>query len=496
MRNLLSKRSYRYVAALLVLLGCVVTPAFGQDLQEIDFSGAHISLAGPRSFYVRGLERGGERFSVVVSPTHGGSWAVQRVVEGEENIVPPATVLDLASVRRVDETTLAVDGIVVGGRVYSGTLRIGPDLSITPLGEFAAGNADSMHRGRRNSLAAAGLGLGPENKRLEQEAERLRNENEDLQAQNQRLSRIVEELRAENEYLKGEVDRLVSRVDELETQTEGAGNGKLLEEAKGITSRIDELSAELREVERRLAERMGTGARREETEELKRRIAELEAENARLMGEKLALQERILDRVAGGGFVNLMAPRLGRTLLDDFNDARIQLGNWSLSAEQAVQNDPEQYFAKLLLPAPQRTRPTLYRFHARSIDEEGWVGLGLHVFVEETGRTGYGLGRSLLVWFTRDPDVYRNRRTYLQVYRSDDDVNMARVADALISEPISQELEIEILFEPDNNYITIAVNGRDKLRYRTWFGIDEGTTVALRSLGRAEFRNLTVRTTE
>jgi hypothetical protein len=190
-----------------------------------------------------------------------------------------------------------------------------------------------------------------------------------------------------------------------------------------------------------------------------------------------------------------MAPRLRRALIDDLADARVQLGDWRLSGRTAVQTDPEQYFAKLMLPAPQRTRPTLYRFSARSLDE-GWVGLGLHLFVEETGKRGYGLGRSLLVWFTRDPEVYRNRLTYLQVYRSDDDVNMARVADAVIEEPIAEELDIEVLFEPQNNYITVAVNGRDKLRYRTWFGIDEGTTVALRTLGRAEFRDLSVRTSE
>jgi hypothetical protein len=308
------------------------------------------------------------------------------------------------------------------------------------------------------------------------------------------------------------VARLLTRVDELEAASSAAGDGargpatdggsaELAEEAKRITSRIEELSAQLAEVEDRLAERIDSvagdaaPAAGRGPEDLRRRVAELELRNAELQAEKLALQDRILDRVADGGFVEMMAPRLRTTLLDDLSSARVQLGDWRLSGRSAVQTDPDQYFAKLMLPAPQRTRPTLYSFSSRALDE-GWVGLGLHIFVEETGRTGDGLGRSLLVWFTRDPDVYKNRLTYLQVYRSDDDVNMARVADALIEEPISGELDIEVLFEPENNYITIAVNGRDKLRYRTWFGIDEGTGVALRTLGRAEFRNLSVRTTE
>lgn len=493
----------------------ILLPALGataQQLSEIEFSDAHIGVAGPRSFYVRGLEADGERFSVLVTPSDSGAWEVERVVEEAENLVPRRTILDLATVRRVDDRTLEIDGVVVGDRVYSGRLQIGPDLTVRPLDGVAAGDADAVNAQRAEGLAAAGIGFGPEIDRLERENDRLQDEND-------RLSTIVSELRAENEYLRGEVARLLTRVDELEAASPAAGDAargpatdggsaELAEEAKRITSRIEELSAQLAEVEDRLAERIdsvagaeggadgdGAPAAGRGPEDLRRRVAELELRNAELQAEKLALQDRILDRIADGGFVEMMAPRLRTTLLEDLSSARVQLGDWRLSGRSAVQTDPDQYFAKLMLPAPQRTRPTLYSFSARALDE-GWVGLGLHIFVEETGKTGYGLGRSLLVWFTRDPDVYKNRLTYLQVYRSDDDVNMARVADALIEEPISGELDIEVLFEPENNYITIAVNGRDKLRYRTWFGIDEGTGVALRTLGRAEFRNLSVRTTE
>lgn len=481
----------------LLLLPLFATPA--QQLSEVDFSDAHIGVAGPRSFYVRGLEADGERFSVLVTPSDSGAWEVERVVDEAENLVPRRTILDLATVRRVDERTLEIDGVVVGERVYSGRLQIGPDLTVRPLDGVAAGDPEAVNEQRAEGLAAAGIGFGPEIDRLERENGRLQNENA-------RLETVVFELRAENEYLRGEVARLLTRVEELEAVAPG-GSAELAEEANRITTRIEELSAQLAEVEERLSGRIDSvaeagaddgdrdAAAGRGPEDLRQRVVELELRNAELQAEKLALQDRILDRVADGGFVEMMAPRLRTTLLDDLSSARVQLGDWRLSGRNAVQTDPEQYFAKLMLPAPQRTRPTLYSFSARALDE-GWVGLGLHIFVEETGKTGYGLGRSLLVWFTRDPDVYRNRLTYLQVYRSDDDVNMARVADALIEEPISGELDIEVLFEPENNYITIAVNGRDKLRYRTWFGIDEGTGVALRTLGRAEFRNLSVRTTE
>ncbi len=72
---------------------------------------------------------------------------------------------------------------------------------------------------------------------------------------------------------------------------------------------------------------------------------------------------------------------------------------------------------------------------------------------------------------------------------------MDRVMDAVIQEPITEFVKIEVLYQPILQYITIAVDGEEKLRYKTWFGIDEGVQVALRSLGTAEFSDLLVTTT-
>ena len=150
----------------------------------------------------------------------------------------------------------------------------------------------------------------------------------------------------------------------------------------------------------------------------------------------------------------------------------------------------------MILPVEQAEKPVLYSFKARSTDpDEEWVGLGLHIFVENVEKRGYGLGNSLLVWLTRDQEVYKNDYTYLQLYRSDDDVNMDRVMDAVIQEPITEFLDIEVLYQPDEQYITVSVNAEEKIRYKTWFGIDEGIQVALRSLGTAEFSDLVVTST-
>jgi hypothetical protein len=49
---------------------------------------------------------------------------------------------------------------------------------------------------------------------------------------------------------------------------------------------------------------------------------------------------------------------------------------------------------------------------------------------------GFGEGKSLLVWLTRDAKVRGNNGSYLQVYRSDSDVSMERVLDAKIKEKL------------------------------------------------------------
>ena len=104
------------------------------------------------------------------------------------------------------------------------------------------------------------------------------------------------------------------------------------------------------------------------------------------------------------------------------------------------------------------------------------------------------MGRSLLVWLTRDPEIRKNELTYLQLYRSDDDINMGRALDASIPESLGDFMQVDVLYEPQTQYITVAVNGEDRVRYRTWFGINAGLEIALRTLGRAEFRDFSVRT--
>ncbi|MFP4115393.1 MAG: hypothetical protein ACOC2Y_08420 [Spirochaetota bacterium] len=228
---------------------------------------------------------------------------------------------------------------------------------------------------------------------------------------------------------------------------------------------------------------------------LRAEVAELLAENEELRAEKQALEDRVLDEILSNGFVRIMKERLTEEVASGFGAGASDTGSWSVGDRSAVQTDPDAYFAKLVMPADQSSEPVLYSFRVRSLDADGWVGVGLHLFVEDVERRrGYGMGSSLLVWFTRDPAERRTTTTYLQLYRSDDDVNMARVLDAAIPEGMNDYLVVDVLYEPVSQYITVAVDGVDRIRYRTWFGIESGVELALRTLGRAEFRDFRVTT--
>jgi len=229
--------------------------------------------------------------------------------------------------------------------------------------------------------------------------------------------------------------------------------------------------------------------------ELIRTIRELEQANAVLTQQKVDI-ERDLRRVfAWEGYLAVVREEFSRTRLQGFTGSVPAMGTWNPldGGRRMRQADQSQFFARLDLPLVQNNEPLLYRFTGQSTGP-GWAGFGIHIFAENSTRPrGYGFGDSLLIWFTRDPQVYGTNQTYLELYRSRDDVNMERVLHAAIEERISGPLDIEVLYEPQQDFITITVNGEEKIRYKTWFQVRTGVQVALRSLGAAEFSRLEVR---
>jgi hypothetical protein len=275
-------------------------------------------------------------------------------------------------------------------------------------------------------------------------------------------------------------------------------SGEVEKVADSIT---DSLSADLEAAKTDIIESISTtdGLGFGETAQiasLKAQIEDLKVKNKALSDKLGSLGDEIRASFMKDGFIEFIRPSLTLKLLSSFEPSDAQLGLWHVGAKSASQLEKSMLFGKLLLPVTQEETPVLYSFKARSTDPyDEWVGLGLHIFVDGVEKRGYGLGDSLLVWLTRDQEVYKNDYTYLQLYRSDDDVHMDRVMDAVIQEPITEFIEIEVLYQPVLQYITISVDGEEKIRYKTWFGIEEGVQVALRSLGTAEFADLLVTTT-
>ena len=484
-------------------------------------------------------------------------WQVVEVYPEERNILPRDVVLDTASLQTREDGTLRIDGVFLGDSVYRIDLRAATEgfrlIDGLRAGTLAAVDSDRAEplidlivedvaaeelaeaqrrieelRAERDDALEKAQRLSARNMGLLEEVAALEEENSALTAARDSLRREVETLQQENRDLRERIAALSSgdgagdgqppAGDSRPTAPDDqppAGDSRPTAPAGDTPDRDEEpsggdgteppsreelrrLAAEAEELNTRLAEILDSleslgGDLSAGQEELLAEIEALRSRAGTLQSEQDTLRETLLEEIARGRYVALRAQDLSRELSAGFDRGAGQIGVWRRSGNTLRQRDSEQYFAKYLLPLPQSSQETLYELRARSLDD-GWVGLGLHIYVSNVDKRGYGLGDSLLIWFTRDPSVYGTRNTFLQVYRSSDDVNMGRVAGAMISEPIAEPLDIDILYEPARGYITVAVNGEDKIRYRAWFDITRGAEIAFRSLGRAEFSEFRVRT--
>lgn len=171
-------------------------------------------------------------------------------------------------------------------------------------------------------------------------------------------------------------------------------------------------------------------------------------------------------------------------LVAGFFQASDQLGDWVVSTTQLNQTNKKQLYAKYIMELEQKHAEIVYEFKAR-VDDPGWVGYGLHFLVkEQKTATGYGLGQSYLLWFTRDEEHNKTDRTFVELYRSFDDIHMIRLASQMIQESITEELNIELYFNYNLNLITVIVNNDIELSF---FDSDkvikDGEKVAFRTLG-------------
>jgi len=277
-------------------------------------------------------------------------------------------------------------------------------------------------------------------------------------------SRTESEWQVELEKALAELDASNRKIDELELQ-------------------IESLTAEVAIGKAALAQSGSKNVALEgDIKRLEDEIAALKSQRSGLTGAK-AVDAWDFDRSA-----------FSRTLLSGFAGAKPATGKWNVTAGKASQTNGREYFAKLRLPVQQGRKRTLYSFTAKG-GPKGWTGVGLHFFISgKTVRYSYGEGKSLLLWFTRDPASYRDKSTYLQLYRSDGLVQMEQVFSGELSNDMAKPFKVEILYDPAREYVLVAVDGSVRVVYKTFFGIDDGVGVALRTLGPGcEFSDFSVR---
>lgn len=437
-------------AAFLVLF--TLFPLFSQpeSISDVDFSGSHMSIAGPDEIYIRGITFEGESYSAIIKTQNeeGSSWEITELYPEEKNLAPRSMVLDFVEVIPKGNNKLTFSGIIVDGSSYEAS------FTIDESGTFIA-NAPIRQAPMPEGIIEERLGT-LKDLILEAEKEKYEKKITSLMKESEAKTETIALLREEKEEQRKTITSLGEQLQQKESLI------------SSLSKENDDLSEEIDVQEATIEE----------------------------------LQEKVKTAEAAGEVADKNGSRMDdfhftKTLLEGFSQSVPQLGYWNVIGDTATQTDEDQYFAKLVLPIEQQTKPTLFTFKTRSRGF-GWVGTGMHIFATDThALKGYGYGNSLLVWLTRDLEYYGTTDTRLQLYRSDDAVQMEMVLDAIIEEPMTAYLDVAILYEPEEEYITISVNGIEKLRYKTWFGIDTGLEIALRSLGGyADFKDLKVMTVE
>ena len=167
-------------------------------------------------------------------------------------------------------------------------------------------------------------------------------------------------------------------------------------------------------------------------------------------------------------------------------------GLWQTEPNRALQTDGASLSAKLEIPVAQSRAAHRYSFSARSTGT-GLVGLGLHAFVESSVKPEeFWAGTSVLVWLTRDPKHFGDNQARLQVYRSLSDTAMRLVKEVIVAESPDELNRFTVDLDPITGSLSVALNDVQRLSCGGLSYLKQGTSVVLRALDKAEFRDFRV----
>jgi hypothetical protein len=184
---------------------------------------------------------------------------------------------------------------------------------------------------------------------------------------------------------------------------------------------------------------------------------------------------------------------LQRTVKSGFGGGSSLTGSWSLSGTRLRQTATDQLFAKYGIPVRQNSNELVYTFEG-SGPNEGWSGYGMHFLASNPDRANsYGFGSSYLIWVTRDPRNTQSESTFVQLYRSYDDVRMVQVASKAIARPITSTTEVMVYVNRAEGSTIVAAEGNPVFTFEDPSIIRSGAYIAPRALGPATLSGLTVR---
>lgn len=194
----------------------------------------------------------------------------------------------------------------------------------------------------------------------------------------------------------------------------------------------------------------------------------------------------------GAGYKHLDTGNFTKVLQSGFAPGESKIGSWERSKDgkSIYQRDSRAFFAKYRIPVAQSLdKRILYAFTAGSTSKDT-VGVGIHISVSDMpmaakGRAYWGEGKSILIWFAKDPMVKKNRASYLQIYKSDSQVSLERVFDSKMLDGFTDmdQMKAEVLYDPVDNYVLVQVNGAVKVVYKLPFILPDGKEIALRTVG-------------
>ncbi len=426
------------ITALMVV---IAWGAFAQtvDTSKIDLSKAELSLAGPDSVYVTNIYYGSTRLSVLLRYDGKSGALIYGPYYDSDKLLLDSFELGYADLRVLGNDTIIVSDLILYGQGVSGRLKYDgvATLNLASWWQTMTPTTDEM---------------------------RIANLQSQLQTAKTAQKRLEEEIVATK--AKYEAD-----IAEVETEKQA-------------------LEDELADLNRRIA----VGIRQYESEKkaLEDKLADLNGKIAvgvRQYENQIASLRRQLEsagvKVEAAPAVATAYSRPTQTVFSGFAAGTGAYGNWSATGGRLTQSNTSLYFAKYVIPGEQSADQTLYSFTAQvASNAKDFVGYGIHFYASGDKRANsYGFGNSYLVWVTRDPRFYKTEDTYVQVYRSYDDIRMLQVASVATPTRITAANDVEVLYDRANAKITVAINGVDYLTYDVPNPIRSGAKGAFRTLG-------------